>query len=191
MLKSLTPGRMTLKNLRKRNKCKFRTTNESILNNHIKSNHSSLNPFACDQCQFTTTSAINLSWHKEAMHSSQEKNNQNNDDPPITKKVHKMCTFWFNGHCRYSDHECRFLHKNPPRCKFQMDCLAWPDCKFTHDENYSRGACHYQEKCHRQNCLFEHFNVNSEHFLGRGQSPPEMNMHNFPHLSSNNQWRQC
>ena len=173
-------------------KCNFRTTNESILNEHVRSNHSSPNPFVCDQCQFTTTTAVNLAWHKEAMHTTQN-NQQNNHQPSISKKVQKMCNFWFNGFCRYSDIECRFLHKNPPRCKFQMDCMAWPNCNFYHDENYSRGACHYQEKCRRQNCMFEHFNVNSEHFLGGGQLPPEMNIHNFPHLNQNqgynqNQW---
>ena len=142
----------------------------------------------CDQRQFTSTTAINLSWHKEAMHTTQNNIRNNNDQPPISKKVQKMCTFWFNGYCRYSDNECRFVHNNHPRCKYQMDCLAWPDCKFSHDENYS--ACHYQEKCRRQNCQFEHFNYNSEHFLEVGQSPPEMNVHNFPHLNPNQDYNQ-
>ena len=71
------------------------------------------------------------------MHTTKNNNQMNNDQAPISKKVPKMCTFWFNGYCRYSDNECRFVHNNHPRCKYQMDCLAWPDCKFSHEENYS------------------------------------------------------
>jgi hypothetical protein len=118
------------------NKCDFQTTNESMLSKHIATNHVDPNPFTCYKFQFATTSAINLSWHKEAIHRAQTQNNQNKQRmPDIKKKVLKPCNFWPNGFCRYSDQECRFLHKNPPRCKFQMDCMAWPDCGFSHEEN--------------------------------------------------------
>ena len=108
--------------------------------------------------------------------------NQHNDR--VNKKL-KTCKFWFNGFCKFSDQQCRFLHRIPPRCKFQLECVAWPNCRFTHEEEYIRADCRYQENCRNYDCQFVHYNSTNEHFLGAGQAFPEMNMQNFPPLMPN------
>ena len=54
--------------------CNFKSMNENMLKEHVSSEHVIINPFACDVCDFSTTSGINLNWHKQAMHSHQNNN---------------------------------------------------------------------------------------------------------------------
>lgn len=173
-------------------KCNFKSMNENMLKEHVSSEHVLINPFACEVCDFSTTSGINLNRHKQAMHSPHNNNEKNNRDKGyINREKTKFCRFWLNGYFRNSDQQCRFIHKNPPRCKYQMDCVAWPNCWFSHDEENRRMACRYQERCRNYNCQFEHYNQQNQHFLGGSQSAPVMNMHNFPPLNPNqgqNHW---
>ena len=160
-------------------KCDFTGKTKEQMDKHMKVRHTTETPFNCDECDFCTVSNINLNWHKEAMH-SRRTNQFNGQD---NNKVDKLCPFLLNGFCRYSDQQCRYSHNNNNWCKFQMECKAWPNCRFIHSEGFSAPACYYQENCMKFNCPFEHYSRNDGHFLGRGQSVPEMNVNNFPPLN--------
>ena len=147
---------------------------------HMKVRHETQKPFACDLCDFSTTSTINLNWHKEAMHSMKRSSQHNYHHKQKSSNVVKLCPFWLGGFCRYPDHQCRYSHKPANWCKFQMECKAWPECRFIHEEEMPTKPCYYQENCNDFNCPFEHLNRNDDRFLGVGQL--EMNVRNFPPL---------
>ena len=115
------------------------------------------------------------------MHTTQNNNQMNNDQAPISKKVQKMCTFWLTDIADIltmsADLYIIILHDANTKWIVWLGLIV--------SFHMKKITLHYQEKCRRQNCQFEHFNVNSEHFLEGGQSPPEMNVHNFPHLNPN------
>ena len=167
-------------------KCGFKTTNENILKRHESNIHGNSEPLACEKCNFSTTKKINLKWHMEAMHRPENNFMKHaRNDENTERRRNKICSFYLNGFCRYSEQQCKFRHESPPRCRYQMDCAAWPDCGFTHDAIDNVMACHYQERCRSNNCQFTHFGSNGERFLGRGQPVPAMNMHNYPPLFPN------
>ena len=143
----------------------------------------------CDKCNFSTTLEINLKWHKEAMHRSEHNNRNNSRTNQNQERMrNQLCNNYLNGFCRFSDQQCRFLHQSPPRCRYQMDCAAWPNCRFTHDDINNLMACRYQERCRNFNCQFTHFSPNGARFLGKGQPVPAMNLQNFPPLYPNQGW---
>ena len=50
-------------------------------------------------------------------------------NPSETVK-NKYCHYWNNGTCRYSDKDCRYLHKEAPECWYS-DCTR-SKCMFYH-----------------------------------------------------------
>ena len=137
--------------------------------------------FKCRKCNFDTSVKSQLTKH-------------------IRERHKKIFYFWKQGRCNRMEN-CAYLHPAPPRCRLQLQCHYWPNCKFSHDDNnmcvngvncqtincnfqhpsYKR-PCNLQNMCEDQYCQFEHFQgVNSQgHFLGGRQEMSPFSMAEFP-----------
>ena len=96
----------------------------------------------CHSCDFTAKTTVQLKKHEEIKHSK------------LQRKI--PCDFWLRGFCRFGQ-SCKFSHESTRFCKFQDECVVWPNCTFEHSEMIPKMPCHYQENCLNTNCKFEHF----------------------------------
>ena len=166
--------------------CDFVAPSLSNLKLHKNTKHETEGSVKCDKCKFVCRTKLELKLHMEAMRGENgDKKHANGIDRNDTNNKSNICRHWLQGHCRKSDSECRFLHKAPPRCRFQMECYNWLNCRFIHDEDI-RPPCRFQEYCRNSNCRFQHYVQNQgNNFLDRNQVVPQMNDQNFPQLQSN------
>ena len=143
----------------------------------------------CNQCNFSCKNKLELNLHVEAMRgdNTHGHNGQKEEERRTNFNERKAgrCKFYDQGFCKFSNHNCRFLHVDPPLCRFQLQCPYWPNCNFLHTNYAPNKPCRYQERCKNYNCKFEHYGQNGEHYFLE-ENMPEMNYQNFPPLGTQN-----
>ena len=121
--------------------CKIVFKTVGLLRRHMNTDHSDTNentappsstaseyPMKCTLCDFKAASNIQLKKHMKVRHEDKERTNLE-------------CRFWLRGYCARGD-ECNFTHKTVTVCRYEMQCLYWPNCKFFHPE---AKPCRFQE----------------------------------------------
>ena len=141
-------------------KCTFVSDSKETMTKHVQDQHGVSHPShdnidlaKCRECNYQAETVDILINHIQDDHANVH-----------LRRRTVSCEFWMNGFCKFTEIECKFLHKETSRnqktnCLYGMNCRKGPGCPFYHPQ-----PCHFQQNCRNANCRFWHFN-NQESFL--------------------------
>ena len=128
------------------------------LRRHIRIQHKKEVPvIKCEKCNYACNSQSQFKKHNRIEHYSHKKE----------LEIPKNCKFWLRNSCLFGIH-CENDHpviEDKPKvwCRYQENCMVWPNCAYYHSEEERREQCRFQARCSRPNCRYQHSTVQNEY----------------------------